>query len=78
MLNKIAMFDDNNVIHSTDASFGRKNWEEKKNEVVNYFNGPFAGRVHLQYIGQYIGCKVLSIALIVSIPASPNILNLVI
>lgn len=50
----------------TDASFGKKSWEEKKNEVVNYFNGQFAGRAHMKYTSQFIACKVLSILSIVS------------
>lgn len=55
-----------NYLHSTDASFGKDGWKEKKNEVVTYFTGQFAGRAHMKYTSQYIFCKVLSIVTIVS------------
>lgn len=50
----------------SDASFDRSNWKEKKSDVINYFNDKFAGRAHMLYTGQFIGCKVLSTIFIVS------------
>lgn len=54
------------MISGTDASFGRKNWSEKKDEVVNYFGSQFVTRAHSRYANQYVGCKLLSIIFIVS------------
>lgn len=47
-------------------AFNRKNWNEKIDDVVKYFNQKLASRAHTVYTSQYIGCKVLSIICIVS------------
>ncbi|XP_031626571.1 innexin inx5-like [Contarinia nasturtii] len=52
------------LCENLDVSFDRKNWNEKKNNVIAYFNEKLAGRAHAIYTNQYIGVKVLSIVCI--------------
>lgn len=56
----------NQFQYLTDASFNREKWNDKKSQILDYFNSQYVRRLHMNYVRHYILFKMFSCAFIVS------------